>query len=172
MGLKMVVFVDDDVVIHNFRHAFFDEKDGPLPCRDLGVYILLDRNDGGRYGPGTHHVLYVGQSETGGLRNRMFFHAEDPRYADRYRSRDTWPCEVLFVTDSDAEISRRVELSLLARRTAYEKKLHGLFVPVCSEQFGDAKQCGKNRGHVPTVTLDLAAGTLKWARCRLVEAAE
>jgi len=160
----MVVFVDHRGVVHNFRYAFFNEEEGPMPPRDLGVYILLDRNDGGRDDLRTHDVLYVGQSETGGLRNRMFFHSEKLDYADRYRALGRWPRDVLFVIDADAEIAARGEASLLARRTAYEDLLHGLFVPPCSYQFPETKERGAAEGCVPTVILDLKAGTLEWVR--------
>ena len=172
MGSKMVMFIDNDGVVHNFRQAFFSEDDGLMPPRELGVYMLLDRNDGGRLGPGTHRVLYVGQSETGGLRNRMFLHAMDPKYADRYRGLDTWPVDVLFVIDADIEIAGRGERSLVARRIAYEDRLHGLFVPPCSDEFPEAKRRGEEQGCVSNVTLDFEVGTLQWALMEIAEAIE
>jgi hypothetical protein len=168
MGLKMMVtFVDNEGVTHNFRHAFFSEENGGMPPDDeLGVYMLLDRNYGGRPGPGTHRVLYVGQARDGSLRNRMFSHAEDPEYADRYRNIETWPYDVLFVIDADPEISARAELGFLAKRTAYEGTLFRWFVPLCAyeNQFRAEKARGAAEGCVPTVMLDLEAGTIRWAR--------
>ncbi len=168
MEESKVEFIDNNGVAHNFRYAFFYEDEGEMPPRDLGMYVLLERierNDGGNREPGTHMVLYVGQSETGGLRNRMFFHLKKKsKSRECYRRLDRWPRAVLFVTDADAEISGRREESLLARRTAYEEMLHGLFVPPCSDKFGEAKRRGAAEGCVPTVRLDLVAGTLEWAR--------
>lgn len=168
MGLKlMVTFVDNEGATHNFRHAFFSEEKGVMPPDDaLGVYMLLDRNYRGRHGPCTHRVLYVGQARDGSLRNRMFSHAEDPEYADRYRNLGTWPFDVLFVINSDLEVSARAEPDFLAKRTAYEGILFRWFVPLCAyeSQFRAAKDRGKAEGCVPMVILDFEASTLRWAR--------
>lgn len=163
-GDKMVVFVDRRGFFHNFRHAFFKKEDGLMPPSDLGVYMLLGINDGVNHYPGTHMVLYVGRSDRGGLRNRMFSHSKDEEYADRYRARKQWPRDVLFMTDSDIEIVARSDVSLLDWRTEFEGLFHRLFVPPCSNEFSGAKRRGKAQGCVPTVVLDLEAGTLEWAR--------
>lgn len=160
----MVVFVERRGVFHHFKHAFFRKEDGSMPPSDLGVYLLLGINDGVNHYPGTHTVLYVGRSDRGGLRNRMFSHLKDEEYADRYRVRKQFPRDVLFLTDSGIKTVAGFSGSLLDMRTEFEGLFHRLFVPPCSNEFSGAKRRGEAQGSVPTVKLDLEAGTLEWVR--------
>ncbi len=163
---RLLIEFDDNLNRYRFRIASFSaDQPYALPPRAAGCYLLLDPNVVASHGPGSHTVLYVGQ--TPDLRWRMVNYAKHSR---RFRKIKRWvapaPYLVLFAFECDATDIRFApweceRLPDLLRRL--EQRLKFLFVPAapCREHLWAVKR-GRDFGMTNQVLIDEENQRLEW----------
>jgi hypothetical protein len=152
-----IVFHSPEAALR-FQKACSDAKDGPMPPRAAGWYLLLSRNLQPMHGPGSHTVVYAGWSKD--CRDRVVRHAGEDRYAKRFQGIGRWPSDVLFMLAGKAPTE-------ICAVSGVEPLLHRLFVPRCSFEFLSEVEEGRRNGFTDQVVLDLVRSTLTRpdARC-------
>jgi hypothetical protein len=170
----MIEFVDDRHDFYRFEHAFFSWSEScPAPPDIPGCYMLLDPNRSGSDGIGKQTVLYVGQTKTLGLRERMVWHAGDNlRFAEigrwirkPYRKAQY---EVLYVPYGEgcqAHFSEEEFREFPDPLVRLEQRLKYLFVPLARcEEHVKAINGGRAAGKTNQVELNVGGGRLAWVR--------